>query len=219
MTLKGSKQSRRPGSSRACFFERGRAVFSKKGFSQAPSTASAEPGLAEKLSGSLLVYCAAGGQGCVAEVARLFEARRRQGRADVRQLGAAPGPDRDQPEGRRLRAGGCGLCRHGKERGLTGGIHGILSFHSVIYVPKGTRRDPRGERSRAARLRLALADESSAIGKLQKGLFKEERHGRRGRPQEHGLRAGHGDRGGPGGEARHGRTPVSSGTRWPRCSR
>jgi molybdate transport system substrate-binding protein len=177
MTLKGSRQIEAARKlAELASSERGRAIFSQKGFSPAPSTASAEPGLAEKLSGSLLVYCAAGVKDAVAEVARLFEAETGvKVELTYANSGQLLGQIETSRKGDVFVPGDVGFAATARQRGLTAGNpREFCYFIPVIYAPKG---NPKGIRevNDLARpgLRLALADESSAIGKLQADLFKK----------------------------------------------
>jgi molybdate transport system substrate-binding protein len=147
-----------------------------KGFSPARSTASAAPGPEEKLSGSILVYCAAGVKDPVAEIAKLFEAETGvKVELTYANSGQLLGQIETSRKGDVFVPGDVGFAATAKERGLAAGDpREFCWFVSVVYVAKG---NPKGLRDVAdlARpgLKLALADENSSIGRLQEDLFKK----------------------------------------------
>lgn len=152
--------------------DRGRAIFTKLGFSSPPATA---PLPGEKLEGAILVYCAAGMKEPVSEIARQFE---KKTGVKIELTFASSGQLLGQIQtthiGEVYIPGEVDFAAQAVKQNLTlGEPVEFCQLLPVILVKKGNPKVIRelADLSRLG-LKLALADASSAIGKVQLELFK-----------------------------------------------
>ena len=142
---------------------------------EAPTEA-VESGEPAKLAGTLFVYCAAGVKDPVLEIAKAFE---KEAGVKVEFTFANSGQLLGQIETTRSGdvyiPGDVGFAAKAKEKNLLAGNPvEFCHFVPAIYVRKGNPKNIKGVSDlERPGLKLALADVSSAVGRIQADLFKK----------------------------------------------